>query len=81
MPLGALMVKDMRQTRVNYENDSSMEEYKMSMKDIEKMKKFIEEKKSKTSYFQAEKKIGSGEVEKRNKNIGLDSTRTKKISQ
>lgn len=53
----------------------------MAMKDIEKMKKFLEEKKSKVNYYQAEKKIGSGKVEKMNKNIGLDATRTKKISQ
>lgn len=53
----------------------------MSMKDMEKMKKLVEEKKSKGNFFNAEKKIGSGKVEKMNKNIGLDSTRTKKISQ
>ena len=53
----------------------------MSMKDIEKMKKFLEEKKSKVSILQSEKKIGVGKVEKRNKNIGIDSERTKKISQ
>ena len=58
-----------------------MEEYKMSMKDIEKMKKLIEEKKSKGSILQPEKKIGVGKVEKRHKNIGTDSERTKKISQ
>ena len=45
------------------------------------MKKFLEEKKSKGSYFQGDKKIGVGKVEKRNKNIGIDSERTKKISQ
>ena len=53
----------------------------MSIKDIERMKKFLDEKKSKSGYLQIEKKIGSGKVEKRNKNIGIDSTRTKKISQ
>ena len=53
----------------------------MSMNDIEKMKKFLDEKKSKSGYLQVEKKIGSGKVEKMNKNIGIDSTRTKKISQ
>jgi len=53
----------------------------MSMKDIERMKQFLEEKKSKRGYLPAEKKIGCGKVEKMNKNIGLDSTRTKKISQ
>lgn len=53
----------------------------MSMKDIEQMKQFIENKKSKEGFLQAEKKIGVGKVEKMNKNIGIDSTRTKKISQ
>ena len=50
----------------------------MSMKDMEKMKKLIEEKKSKVGFLQEEKKIGVGKVEKMNKNIGLGSTRTKK---
>lgn len=53
----------------------------MSMKDIEKMKELLEEKKSKGAFLQAEKKIGSGKVEKRNKNIGIEFTRTHKISQ
>ena len=53
----------------------------MSMKDIEKMKKFIQEKKSKGGFLQDEKKVGCGKVEKMNKNIGIDSTRTNKISQ
>nr|WP_314464212.1 hypothetical protein [uncultured Clostridium sp.] len=53
----------------------------MSMNDIEKMKRFLEEKKAKGSFLQAEKKIGSGKVEKRNKNIGIEFTRTHKISQ
>ncbi|SCP99503.1 hypothetical protein [Anaerobium acetethylicum] len=53
----------------------------MSMKDMERMKKLIEEKNAKGGFLQAEKKIGSGKVEKKNKNIGLDFTRTKKISQ
>jgi len=53
----------------------------MSMKDIDRMKKLIDEKKSKGSYLQDESKIGNGRVEKMHKNIGLDSTRTKKISQ
>lgn len=52
----------------------------MSMKDIEKMKKFLEEKKKKNGFLQSEKKIGVGKVEKRHKNIGTDSERTKKIS-
>ena len=58
-----------------------MEEYEMSMKDMERMKDLIEEKKTKGGFLPFEKKIGSGSVEKRNKNIGLDFTRTKKISQ
>ncbi len=53
----------------------------MSINDMEKIKKLLEEKKAKTGFLQDEKKIGSGKVEKRNKHIGLDSTRTKKISQ
>jgi hypothetical protein len=53
----------------------------MSMNDMEKMKKFIEEKKSKSGYLQIEKKVGSGKVEKMNKNIGIEFTRTNKISQ
>jgi len=55
--------------------------YKMSINDMEKMKKFIEEKKTKGGYLQAEKKIGSGKVEKKHKNIGLEFTRSDKISQ
>jgi hypothetical protein len=51
------------------------------MNDMEKMKKFLEEKKSKNSFLKPEKKIGSGKVEKKNKHIGIDATRTKKISQ
>ncbi len=53
----------------------------MSMNDIEKMKKLIEEKKTKSGILKNERKIGVGKVEKRNKNIGTDSERTKKISQ
>lgn len=53
----------------------------MSMKDIEKMKQFIEEKKKKQGFLQEERKIGVGKVEKQHKNIGTDSERTKKISQ
>ena len=53
----------------------------ISMNDMEKMKKFLEEKKSKDGFLKDEKKIGSGKVEKMNKNIGIGSTRTKKISQ
>lgn len=53
----------------------------MSMKDIDQMKKLIAEKKAKNGFLQDEKKVGSGKVEKMNKNIGIDFTRTKKISQ
>ena len=53
----------------------------MSMKDIERMKQLLEEKKNKNGFLQTEKKIGSGKVEKRNKNIGVEFTRTHKISQ
>lgn len=53
----------------------------MSLKDIEKMKKFLEEKKAKDSLFQKDNKLGNGRVEKSNRKIGTDSERTKKISQ
>lgn len=53
----------------------------MAMKDMEKMKQFLEEKKSKSAYLQAEKKIGSGKVEKRHKDIGQEFTRANKIAQ
>ena len=52
----------------------------MSMKDIEKMKQYLKEKKKKQGFLQAEKKIGVGKVERSHKNIGMDSERTKKIS-
>lgn len=53
----------------------------MSKKDIERMKELIESKKSKGNLLQGEKKIGVGKVEKGNKNLGIDSERTYKISQ
>lgn len=53
----------------------------MAKKDMERLKELLEEKKKKNGYLSEEKKIGSGKVEKKNKNIGIDSTRTKKISQ
>ncbi len=53
----------------------------MSMKDMERIKKLLEEKKTKNGFLQEEKKVGSGKVEKMNKNIGIESTRTNKISQ
>ena len=52
----------------------------MSMNDIEKMKKFLEDKKAKNSKNK-DNKLGVGKVEKANKNINTDSERTKKISQ
>lgn len=52
----------------------------MSIKDIEKMKKLLEEKKNKAKFLQEEKKIGVGKVEKRHKNINTEYERTKKIS-
>ena len=53
----------------------------MSIKDMDKMKQLIEEKKSKRNFIYGEKKIGVGKVQQRHKNIGTDSERTKKISQ
>ena len=53
----------------------------MSSDNMDKMKKFIADKKSKGGYLQSEKKIGSGKVEKGNKNRGNKPTRTKKIAQ
>lgn len=53
----------------------------MSIKDMERMKQLIEEKKQKRGFLAAEKKVGSGRVEKSNKSLGIDSERTKKISQ
>lgn len=53
----------------------------MSKNDVDKMKKFLEEKKSKANYLQAENKVGSGKVEKMNRKIGLEFVRPNKISQ
>ncbi|HKM02983.1 MAG TPA: hypothetical protein VJZ04_00045 [Lachnospiraceae bacterium] len=53
----------------------------MAIKDMEKLKKLLEEKRSKATFLQDEKKVGDGKTEKRNKNIGIEYTRTKKISQ
>ena len=58
-----------------------METYTMAMKDMEKMKQLLEEKKGKSNFFYGEKKIGVGKVQQRHKNIGTDFERTKKISQ
>ncbi|MEF9917477.1 MAG: hypothetical protein RSE05_09840 [Clostridium sp.] len=53
----------------------------MTEADIEKMKQIIAEKKEKENFFYGEKKIGVGKVQQRHQNIGLDSERTKKITQ
>ena len=53
----------------------------MSKKDMERMKQLIEEKKNKQGYLKEESKLGSGFVEKMNKNKGNGPTRTKKIVQ
>lgn len=52
----------------------------MTEQDKERLKQVIAAKKAKGGYM-AEKMIGSGKVERRNKNINTDSERTKKISQ
>jgi hypothetical protein len=55
----------------------------MSAKDLEKMekmKKLLEEKKKKGNFFGGDSKIGSGRVEKGNIRLGIDATRTKKIT-
>lgn len=52
----------------------------MSKKDLEKMKKLLEEKKEKVKFLQEEKKVGSGRVEKGNKNIRIGWEGSKKIS-
>lgn len=53
----------------------------MSIKDMDRMKELLEKKKNKSNFFGGESVIGSGKVEKQNKNIGTDNERTKKISQ
>ncbi len=53
----------------------------MSLQDMEKMKKLIADKKAKQGFLKEEKKIGSGIVEKNNRSLKNDVTRTKKISQ
>lgn len=52
----------------------------MSVKDIEKMKAFLEQKKSKEKFLKEEAKVGSGVVEKGNKNIRIGWEGSKKIS-
>lgn len=56
-------------------------ELKMSIKDMDRMRELLEKKKTKSNFFGGESVIGSGKVEKKNKNIGTDNERTKKISQ
>ncbi len=46
-------------------------------KNMERMQQLIEEKKKKAGYLQAEKKIGSGRIEKINKNKGNGPAKTK----
>jgi len=53
----------------------------MSSKDIEKMKELLAKKKATEGFLKNEKKVGSGWVEKQNKNKGNGPTRTKKIAQ
>lgn len=53
----------------------------MSKQNMEKMKQLLEEKKAKSGYLQADKVLGSGKLEKANKNKGNGPTRTKKIAQ
>ena len=47
---------------------------------MERMKKLLEDKKAKKKFLEEEKKVGSGWVEKMNKNKGNGPTRTKKIN-
>jgi len=59
------------------------QEENMSAKDNEKkemIKKILEEKKKKGNFFGGDSKIGSGRVEKGNIRLGIDATRTKKIT-
>lgn len=51
------------------------------MKDMERMKQILDEKRGKGNFFYGEKKIGVGKVQKRHKNINMEYERTKKISQ
>ena len=49
--------------------------------DMEKMKKLLEAKKAKRKFLEEESKVGTGWVEKANKNKGNGPTNTKKLSQ
>lgn len=53
----------------------------MAMKDMERLKQLIQDKKMKVGFLGEEKKVGSGKIEKMNKNLDSGGTRTKKISQ
>lgn len=55
----------------------------MSKKDMERMKQLLQEKKQQkqSPFFRGDNKIGVGKVEKGNRTLGIDSERTKKISQ
>ncbi|MGL5259818.1 MAG: hypothetical protein ACRC7V_06880 [Lachnospiraceae bacterium] len=50
----------------------------MSKKDMELMKKLLEEKKKKTNFFGGDKKIGVGKVQQGVKYIGTMQEHTKK---
>ena len=50
---------------------------KLINKNMERMQQLIDEKKNKSGYLQAEKKIGSGRIEKVNKNKGNGPAKTK----
>jgi len=52
----------------------------MAVKDMERMKQLIEEKKGKSNFFYGEKKIGVGKVQKRHRSIGLEFERSEKIA-
>lgn len=52
----------------------------MAMKDMQKMKEFLAEKKQKELIKQHERKVGNGRVEKGNRMLGLDSERTNPIN-
>ena len=58
-----------------------MEENNYVGKRCGKNEKIFRRKKTKGGFLKEEKKIGSGSVEKRNKNLDNGGIRTKKISQ
>ena len=52
----------------------------MSMKDMERMKQLLEEKKKKENFFHGEKKIGVGKVQQRHRSMGQEFKRSEPIS-